>query len=236
MKFNDYISTHQIFTKKDLLSNSDSVYSANKQLNLAVKTNKVLRVCQGVYVSNFDKYHDQTVNFLQIPYVLNHKSVLCYSGATKLYGIQHNRLNYIYYYADKNIKQFTFNGLVFNCIKKDKHRFSELQSCTKRIDGVLVNVTSIEQTIVDCLDKPQYNGGFEETIRSIIEFPFINEDAIKRILNNKSTNLIAKIGWFFSLAKNRLNISDQLLSDLEILIGKGPYKFSNNSSLGWSNR
>lgn len=194
MTFNEYISEHHLFTKKDLLKNMDSEYSANRQLQLAFKSNKVIRICQGFYASNFDKYHEKQVNFLQIPQALNPNAILCYAGATNLYGLQHNRLKQIYYYSQKKYKAFYFDGLLFHCIKMNADRVANIQSTKRRNDGVLLNVTTFEQTIIDCLDKTYRNGGFEETIRSLLDFPYIDEDAMKALLSDKSNNLIAKVG------------------------------------------
>jgi predicted transcriptional regulator of viral defense system len=49
--------------------------------------------------------------------------------------------------------------------------------------GMFVRVTSAERTLAECLDRPEYCGGFEEAIRCISSLPFVDEELLKAYLN-----------------------------------------------------
>ncbi len=48
---------------------------------------------------------------------------------------------------------------------------------------MFVRVTSAERTLAECLDRPEYCGGFEEVIRCISSLPFVDEELLKAYLN-----------------------------------------------------
>ena len=77
-------------------------------------------------------------------------------------------------------------------------------------------MTSLERTIVDVLDRPEYSGGWEEIWRSAEHITILNFEKVVKyaiLLNNAST--IAKLGFFLEQHKKQFNIDETTLKKLE---------------------
>jgi len=81
---------------------------------------------------------------------------------------------------------------------------------------VKVLVTGKERTLVDCLEKPQNCGGFEEMHRSLEKIPFINPDLLMQYLAlREQKNLYSRVGFFLEQYREDLHVEETLLRNLE---------------------
>jgi len=77
-------------------------------------------------------------------------------------------------------------------------------------------VTSLERTIVDALDRPEYAGGWEEIWRSAEHIPILNFNKMVEyaiLLGNATT--IAKLGFFLEQNKEHFHSDARTLKILE---------------------
>jgi hypothetical protein len=82
--------------------------------------------------------------------------------------------------------------------------------------GMFVRVTSAERTLAECLDRPEYCGGFEEAIRCISSLPFVDEELLKAYLNLRGkVVLFGKVGWVLEQLRERLFITEGFLQWLK---------------------
>jgi len=82
--------------------------------------------------------------------------------------------------------------------------------------GVDIKVTSLERSIVDALDRPDYAGGWEEIWRSAAHIPILNLDKVleyAKLLDNATT--FAKLGFFLEQHTDQFKVENQLLNALE---------------------
>ena len=88
--------------------------------------------------------------------------------------------------------------------------------------GIDIQVTSLERTLVDVLDRPDLSGGWEEIWRSLEVISYLKFSAIlEYVALLKNAGTAAKVGFFLQQHKDQLSISD---SDLDKLRKYKPLK------------
>ncbi len=122
--------------------------------------------------------------------------------------------------SQQKIRPFTFQQTEFICLPFPKALINKNRTSIECIiadrEGLTIKVTSLERTIVDALDRPEYAGGWEEIWRSaenifILNFNKMVEYAIQ--LDNATT--IAKLGFFFEQHKEYFHVDDKTLKTLQ---------------------
>lgn len=99
--------------------------------------------------------------------------------------------------------------------------------------GIPIQVTSLERTIADVLDRTDISGGIEEVWRSLSAVQYFNiDDAIKYALLLENKTLIAKLGYFLEINRARFMVTDTHISLLETYIPKQPHYWSKKQTRG----
>ena len=71
-----------------------------------------------------------------------------------------------------------------------EHHATQFETISVDRQGLEIHVTSLERTVVDVLDRPNYGGGWEEIWRTAEHISILNMDKIIRyadLLNNATT-------------------------------------------------
>jgi predicted transcriptional regulator of viral defense system len=90
--------------------------------------------------------------------------------------------------------------------------------------GIDVRVTTFERTLVDCLDRPERAGSWEEIWRSLESIEFFDLDAViayVKLLDNATT--ASKTGYFLEQHKTALLVEDGYLEKLKKMKPKQPH-------------
>jgi predicted transcriptional regulator of viral defense system len=91
-------------------------------------------------------------------------------------------------------------------------------------NGVSVQVTNLERTLVDVLDRPELGGGWEEIWRSLESVEFFDLDQMVEytlLLRNRTT--AAKVVFFIELHRETLMVNDSHLNTLRNLRPQNPH-------------
>ncbi|MBQ9043528.1 MAG: hypothetical protein IJ111_12040 [Eggerthellaceae bacterium] len=232
MKFSEYISKHQVFTTAGLLRECDSAESAEEQLRLAVKSGSVERVRRGLLVSNYRRFEGAPVDPFAVVMTADEGAVVSFHSACEAHGVAHNVGFVCQFRSDSVRKAFTFRGVEY----KPCGAVGDAQVKTVRSGESHVRVTTREQTIVDCLDKPRLSGGIEEAVHSVSAFAYIDAAALMGIVRAKGAQTASRVGWLLSEKRKDWHISGDVLGELQGMIGPGPYRLGrpDSSRKGWS--
>lgn len=193
------------------------------------KHGRILRVRQGLYAVVPFGVEPATFDpdaFLVAAYATD-DAILAYHTALEFYGRAHTVFTQFYFLTSHFCRPFEFRGKRFLGLAPPKPVATADQSIigvhqTDRA-GLPVQVTSLERTLVDVLDRPDLGGGWEEIWRSLetIEYFDLEEVvAYTRLLANATT--AAKVGFFLEENRERLNVSDAVLESLRQLRPKQP--------------
>ena len=96
---------------------------------------------------------------------------------------------------------------------------------TERADrfGQVIKLTGKERTLVDCLERPEYCGGFEEVYRCAEKLPFLNFDVLAEYLRLQDRRILfAKVGFFLEQHREAFFVEEDFLNDLERQVPRQP--------------
>lgn len=165
--------------------------------------------------------------------------VLAYHSALEYYLLQTQEFNELYIHSSQNFRTFEYRGETYS-YKKLKFLHNAIRTDDK--SGYALRVTSLSQTLVDCMYNINLAGGIEELMYAISECPtndVCENDLLKclELYNNKS--LWQRAGFLFSMFNHRLNLSEDFFKKCKSAMGKNqsyiinPY-FCNSYDKDWN--
>jgi predicted transcriptional regulator of viral defense system len=208
----------------------DREYLRKKYVARLVKSGKLWRVRKGLYLVLFptDKPDEYMPDKILIASKVRREYYLGYHTALEYYGCAQSLYNeaYICVKPKHRFRPFSYKRLNFRPVfTEDTNTAIE----TKYYQETPIKVSSRERTFLDCIDKVQYAGGWEECIKSLEGLSHINPEKLLRILiERKKDKILRRAGYVLELLRNRSSfyeqISDQLLTRIRTMT-KGPPRY-----------
>ena len=200
------------------LSSSGSAGARTQESLLAyhTKTGRLVRVRRGLYAvvppgADRDAY---PVDPYLIASRLTPDSVLSHHTALEFHGRAYSVWQHFTYLASRPLEPLTFRSHVFRgakfpepLVRSGNERFGVLR--TERA-GMSLRVTSLERTLVDVLDRPDFSGGWEEVWRSLESIEFFDLEMVVEyalLLGNSTT--ASKVGFFFDQRREALMVEER---------------------------
>lgn len=187
-------------------------YHINKQ--------HIARIYRGYYavVSDLKSQGTITEDPLLIAGRFADDSIIAYHSALSYHAMAYTILDKIFFLTKKRAS-FEHSNLTYRAINhpsplKTDNYFVETKLYDRQ--GLDIRVTSVERTLVDCLHKPQFSGGWEEIWRAADMINFVDSQHIidyALLLKNAST--IAKLGFYLEHNQAQLNVDESTLKILE---------------------
>lgn len=157
------------------------------------------------------------------PYLLAGKmtpdAVLSYHTALEFHGKAYSVFNRFFFLTTRAVRALQFRGQEFisvrppqalNTLKKRHYSIHEVERM-----GLPIQVTSLERTLVDALDRPELCGGWEEVWRSLEMIEFFNLDQmVTYTLFFRKAVLSAKVGFFLTQHREPLMVEESILKKL----------------------
>ena len=163
------------------------------------------------------------------------KAVISFHSALEAHGVAHN-VGSVCQFRSASIKSaFEYSGISY--VPFPLANDLPAQSVRGR-NGLRTVVTTREQTVVDRLSYPDRCGGIEEALMSISLFPYIDAEALRKLVSEKSASLAARTGWLLERKAEKWRIPSDVLDAFEEMAKGGPFRLDKDStrSRGWSRR
>lgn len=128
------------------------------------------------------------------------------------YALQTQQFNTIYLHADKRFRPFVIDGMSY---EYHPLKFTYNILAAKDMDGTPFFVTSLSQTIVDCIRHIDLAGGLEELMYALSSLGSgqLNErDLLVCLEAYDNASLWSRVGYLLSLHQDRLALSDRFLN------------------------
>lgn len=210
--FNRFLATKSFFSAKPVFTSVEFEEAfpgkgerANQALlNYHVGAGNLLRVRRGLYAvvpatSNADRF---IANPLLVAGKIRDDSIISHHSALRFYGVaQSIRRIVTFTTKHKDTKSFEFQDSIFQPVLTPKLLLeagkTDILVSTENYHGGQLKVTSIERTVVDCIDRFDIAGGLEEVLRSCDNLLALDELELVsylKLLGSRTT--IAKVGFF----------------------------------------
>lgn len=213
MKYYDKILDLGVFTKKDIEKIVQNSKTAESFLTRSLKKGYIKRIKQNYYVAMDIVNNCPLYNKYIIATKLDHSNYISYHSALEYRGFNNQVFNEVVYSGNSKINDFEFEYITYHFVQSK----SNLQ-IESNYDGV--KITSLERTMIDCIDQINLAGGIEEIYRSFNSIHNINENKLLEILDfyNKKV-LYQRAGYILETFKTSLGISDATINYIQSKIG-----------------
>jgi predicted transcriptional regulator of viral defense system len=202
-------------------SASNRRYIHRKYVRRLIEAGKLQKIRKGLYavLSPLEKTNEYTPDKLLIASRIRKKYYLGFHTALEYYGAAYSTFNqaFICVQAKNRFDPFTFKRFKFKPVFVKE---TTSQIVEKSYGTSLLRVSTKERTLIDCINRPQYAGGWEECIKSLENLSGVNaETMITLTLAQKREATRRRLGYILELLKTRSpcyeHISDNTLKKLE---------------------
>ncbi len=226
MSVTKFFAEHPVFHHEELVAylNSNREYNPNTlkaSLQYHVAKKNIARIRRGYYIVTnplLSRYHIENDNIL-IAGRMTEDSVISYHTAVEFHALPYSIYHVAYFCAAHTLgKLFTPCGHYQQVAHPKPLQPNDIFLETKMHDrqGLDIRVTTIERTLVDCLNKPQFAGGWEEIWRSFESINFLDiERIIEYALRLDNATTIAKLGFFLEQHQQQFSVKEEQLNLLE---------------------
>jgi predicted transcriptional regulator of viral defense system len=141
---------------------------------------------------------------------ISDSSFLCYHSALEYYGLANQVFNELVVGSITRFNQFEFEGITYFC----KHTNNQFE--INNLINEKIKVTSIERTLIDCIDDIDLAGGIEEVLNALENIKGLSENKLMSVLANyNKVILYQKVGYIFEQYNDYLNLSASFFDHLQ---------------------
>ena len=228
MDTDGFMAKNPLFTREDWMSfrkahAEASASSAEQLLKYYVGKQRLLKVRKELYavVPPGAAGHADVDPFV-VCMKAAEDAVVSYHAALEFHGQAYSLHQEFQFMTGSYQPPFYFQDLKFRPVLAPKllrEKSAWRMETLKRERGAnVVVVTSMERTLVDCLDRPELAGGWEELWRSLVSAAFYDLDKVVAYagrLENATT--AAKVGFFLEQNQQALRVPETVLDKLATL-------------------
>ncbi|MCL1840723.1 MAG: hypothetical protein FWF75_03085 [Propionibacteriaceae bacterium] len=237
MAIQEYLSANHVFDADDFRRAFPGSRTDRNLLNRAVAAGKVDRPKRGLYISKTGRFTGAQASPFDVAVKAADDVVFCLLSALQLHGVLHNVAFRTQFYTAHKVAPFVYAG--------QEYRPIAMPPRAPVVQGLLTpagrryQVTTREQTLVDCLDRIGSAGGPENVLRSVGGFRRIDASAVTEIALQSSASTRARLGWTLEAEADNWKIAGDVLDRLAATLGTGPYYFDSSAEprdVCWVNR
>jgi len=202
-------------------SASNRRYIHRKYIRRLVEADRLQQIRKGLYavLSPLENTEEYTPDKLLVASKIRKDYYLGFHTALEYYGAAYSTFNqaYICVKPKDRFDPFTYKRFKFKpvFVKETTSQVAE-----KPYGTSVLRVSTKERTLLDCITRPQYAGGWEECIKSLENLSgVIAEKTIALALEQKRKTIRRRLGYILVLLRNRSpfyeHISDHTLDKLK---------------------
>ena len=218
----------RVFTIQDIkkILNISQAHARNIASDM-VKKNATERVKPGLFVRIpesviLDK-QQYTEDAILIAAKSTKKAFLSYYTALTLHGLAERYATQIYVTTTKHQRNIKYHEIKINYIKTIPKKFFGYRTINYSNENI--QVSDLERTIIDVIDKSKYAGGWNETINCLKNLDEINYKQLLTYLKKSNNKTIARKTGYIIDNLNNLNPSQKILKEIQKLSGSNDLYF-----------
>ncbi len=194
----------------------DRRYIYRKYAKRLVETGRLQPIRKGLYVvlNPLEKPEKHETDKLLIASKVRQEYYLGFHTALEYYGSSYSAFNeaYICVQARDRFDPFHYGRFTFKPVFT-KDTLSQITD--KPYKSTILRVSSKERTFIECIDRVQYAGGWEECVKSLAELHGIDfEKLVTLALNRNKQVLLRQTGYFLELLRATSPFYEHLSEDL----------------------
>jgi len=192
-----------IFHKHEILKDFDNEKQLNNWLASKIKSNSIKKVRNGLYVAIDSAGYVFSSKF-EIASKISKDSFVAYHSALEFHGVANQVFSDVIVSSSTRFNNFEFEDIEY--INKVTKNYIEVMNIVT--SGV--RVSSLERTIIDCIDNINLAGGIEEILNALDQTKFLDEKKLLCVLKSYNQILLyQKVGFILEQFKEQLSLSDE---------------------------
>ena len=215
--FLDKFHELKIFTLDDATRIIKSKTYAMTILRGYIDESLIVKIRRNLYgVTNLATKHIEA-NRYEVASALTPTAYVAYHSALEFYGVANQVFNTMYVASESRFNSFEFDGLSYMYAKSPINVGIETP-----IMSYGIRVTSLERTVIDCIDRIDRCGGSEEMLQCFGMIMHVSEAKMMEVLASyDKATLYKKVGFVLSRFRSRFNISDDFFETCKVRANVG---------------
>ena len=220
-----FLATHRVFTRQELIesltrSGGRTSNAVQSSLEVWLREGRVRSVKRGVFVRSDLRL--ERADFLALGARLAEDAALAYSSALEVHGLARTHQEDVTFVTRTNVRPLVFEERQFEPIRPRAGlvRARDPSRWVRNVDRgpYELRVTSLERTIVDCLDRLELAGGVEEAWHACSAVEALEHDRVLEYVRLIGIDVLAaKVGFFLESHREQLLVPERVLASLEAL-------------------
>lgn len=197
------------FVKEDVIDKFENDKQFYNWISTNIKEDRIKRVKNGLYVT-LDSMGSLSSNKFEIASKITETAFIAYHSALEFYGLANQVYNTVIVGSKTKFYTFEFDDIEYEGVMvKNYHGVNFIEKAN-------VRVSSLERTIIDCIDNINLAGGIEEVLNALEQVSKINESKLLAALSSyNNIFLYQKTGYILEHFKASMNLSDSFFIECE---------------------
>jgi predicted transcriptional regulator of viral defense system len=221
----------RVFTIQDIkeILNISQAHARNIASDM-VKKNVTERVKPGLFVRIPESVILDKQQYIEDAILIAAKSTskafLSHYTALTIHGLAERYATQIYVTTTKHQRNIQYHEMKINYIKIIPEKFFGFTTINYSNNNI--QVSDLERTIIDVIDKSKYAGGWNETINCLKNLDEVNYTQLLTYLKKLNNKTIARKTGYIIDHLNNLNLSKKILKEIKELSGSNDLYFDEN--------
>lgn len=195
------------FTKKDVIGYFENDKQYENWIIGQVRSKKIVKVRNSLYVHVDVSGYPLTTKF-EIATKIADDAFVCYHSALEYFGVANQVFNTVTVGSKKRFNEFSFDNV--NYVRKSAKHEAQIMN----IVTAAVRVTSLERTIIDCLDDLDAGGGIDEILNALDQIRILDENKLLETLKAyNSVFLYQKVGFVLEHFRDKFILTDSFFEE-----------------------
>ncbi len=196
-----------LFTKADVRPQFSSDMQYENWIAGQLRTKKIMKVRKGLYVLA-DVTGEPMATKFEIASKIADDAFLCYHSALEFYGAANQVFHTVTVGSKSRFNPFTF--LDVDYIRKQPNNDYGIAY----IEQAGVRVTTLERTVIDCIDDIDSCGGIDELLGALGQIRILDEKELLGALNAYNCVLLyQKAGYILQHYQEKFGLSDAFFDE-----------------------
>ena len=196
-----------VFTKKDVLQNFSSDMQYENWIAGLLRAKKIMKVRKGLYALA-DVTGELLATKFEIASKITDDAFICYHSALEFYGAANQVFHTVTVGSRSRFNPFTFLDIDF--IRKQPNNDYGIAY----IEQAGVRVTTLERTVIDCIDDIDACGGIDELLGALGQIRILNEKELLGALNAYNCVLLyQKAGYILQHYQEKFGLSNAFFDE-----------------------
>lgn len=208
-------SLPKLITKEEMIDKFKDEKQYSNWISLKLKSKTYKKIRNNLYALIDPSTNDIYSTKFEIASKISNTSFVCYHSALEHYGLANQVFGNVLVGSLTKFNNFIFEDNEYIC------RHVKIIKFVNDIASEGIRVSSLEKTIVDCIDNIDLAGGIEEVLNALEQIKYVNESKLLEILKDiNKMYLYQKIGFLFELYNNQLDLSNEFFEECKSHISK----------------